>query len=68
MAWGNITFFQSSGKTPSFSIDWKIRLNGRAMDLPQSLIIRIDMLSHPYALSTNAYNDLEKLEIFSVHE
>ena len=38
------------------------------MDLPQSLIIRIDMLSHPYALPTNAYNDLEKLEIFSVHE
>ena len=44
MAWGNITFFQSSGKTPSFSIDWKIRLNGRAMDLPQSLIIRIDVI------------------------
>ena len=46
-----LLFFQSSGKTRSFSIDWKIRLNGRAMDLPQSLIIWTDVLSHPYALS-----------------
>ena len=45
-------FFQSSGKTPSFRIDWKIRLNGNTKDLPQCLIVRIDMLSHPCALPT----------------
>ena len=52
MMWDNITFFQSLGKTLSFRKDWRIRLNGGAMDLPQCLIIRIDMLFHLCALST----------------
>ena len=51
MTWG-IALSQSSGKTPSFRIDWKINLNRSAMDLPESLIIRTDMLSHPCALPT----------------
>ena len=45
-------FFQSSGKTLSFKIEWKINLNGSVRDLPQSLIIRLDVLSNPFALST----------------
>ena len=49
---GMFLFFQSSGKTPSFKIEWKINLNGSVRDLPQSLIIRLDVLSNPFALST----------------
>ena len=65
MMWDNITFFQSLGKTLSFTKNWRIRLNGGAMDLPQCLIIRIDMLFHPCALSTFRFSSSVKV-IFSI--
>ena len=37
-----LLFLQSCGKLPSFKIDWKINLNGSAVDLPKSLIIRAE--------------------------
>ena len=37
-----LLFLQSCGKLPSFKIDWKINLNGSAVDLPKSLIIRTE--------------------------
>ena len=44
-------FFQSSGKTPSFKTDLKINLAGSAIDLPQILIIQMDISAYLYALS-----------------
>ena len=47
-----LLYFRSSGKIPSFKIDWNVNLNEIAIDLPQSLTIGTSMLSHQYALST----------------
>ena len=37
-----LLFLQSCGKLSSFKIDWKINLNGSAVDLSKSLIIRAE--------------------------
>ena len=37
-----LLLLQSCGKLSSFKIDWKINLNGSAVDLPKSLIIRAE--------------------------
>lgn len=47
-----LLYFRSSGKIPSFKIDWNVNLNEIAIDLPHSLTIGTNMLSHQYALST----------------
>ena len=45
--WNCTAFFQSSGNTPYPNIDRNISFNGKAIVLLHSLIIIIDILSHP---------------------
>ena len=50
---GQHYFFSNHLEKPHhLELDWKIKSNGSAMDLPQSLTIRIDILSHPCDLCT----------------
>ena len=46
----NFVFFKSSGKTRSSNIDSNSSFSGKAIDFPHSCIIRIDILSQPWAL------------------
>ena len=59
-----LLFLQSCGKLSSFKIDWKINLNGSAVDLPKSLIIRAEY----YLIHASLVKSLIiRTEYYSIH-